>query len=504
MIAADARITWHDYLAVIIRRRWYCLIPCASVIGITMAVGLFLPKVYRAETVLLLEDPKIMNPLMQGMAVASPVEVRMRIVQEELLGWTSLSRLVHELGLDQGANSPEAFEALVKKLQKDVVVTMRGANLISLAYVNPSPELAQRALNTVTNIYVQRNVEAQTAEAQTAITFIESEMEVYKKKLEESERVLREFKELHATEMPVASQLNNQIIGLEVQLAQLLVENTEEHPTIVQLRRQIHELKQKRNEEIRKVITAAVAKGRNPELYQDLLQAVEVPSTDPGKLDPAVRAAREAYQAWVDRMDNATVTMRVPSEQGPSAAQGGQPVTAPGPGPTESGPSSLSLGPRQEQELARLNRDYEIHRNTYVEMKQRLERAKITQRLGESNEGTKFKIIEPARLPLHPAFPNLWLFFFGSLVGGLVLGTAAAFAAEYLDDSFQSAEDLQAAVESPVLGSISTIVTEADITERRERQKSWVSYRDQWRRFKTHVVQPVWSRLDRAMVKWGL
>ena len=505
MIASDTHITWHDYLAVVIRRRWYFIIPCAVIVSITMTVGAFLPKIYRAETILLLEDPKIMNPLIQGMAVASPVESRMRIVQEELLGWTSLSRLVHELGLVQGASSPEVFEGVVKKLQKDIVVTMRGANLISLAYINPSAELAQRVLNTVTNIYIQRSVESQTAEAQTAITFIESEIEVYRKKLEESERLLREFKELHGTEMPVASQLNHQIIALEVQLAQLLVENTEEHPTIVQLRRQIHELKQKRNEEIRKVITAAVAKGRNPELYQDLLKAVETPSIDPTKLDPAARAAREAYQAWVDRMENATVTVTAPSQQVPFASsEAGQPAQAPGSGPMESGALALSLGPREEQELARLTRDYEIHRNTYLEMKQRLERAKITQRLGESNEGTKFKVIEPARLPLHPAFPNLLLFFFGSLMGGLMAGTGVAFIAEYLDDSFQTAEDLQVALELPVLGSISTIVTEADVSARRRRQMSWVSYRDQWQRFKTYVVQPVVSRVDRLLLRLGL
>ena len=503
MIAGETRITWQDYLAVVVRRRWYFVVPCVATVSIAMAVGVTLPRIYRTETVLLLEDPKIMNPLMQGMAIASPVETRMRIVQEELLGWTSLSRLVHELGLDQGATDPEAFEGLVKKLQKDITVMMRAGNLISLAYTNPNPELAQRVLNTVTSIYIQRSVESQTAEAETAIKFIESEMEVYRKKLEESERSLRDFKELHATEMPVATQLNNQIVALEVQLAQLLVENTEEHPTVLQIRRQVHELKQRRNEEIKRVITASIAKGRNPEIYQDLLKTVEAPAVDASQLTPAVRAAREAYQAWVDRMENATVTVTAPAQPGPST-EVGRLASPPSPAPVESGAVALSLGPREEQELARLNRDYEIHRNTYLEMKQRLERARITQRLGESNEGTKFKVIEPARLPLRPTFPNLWLFFFGSLVGGLAVGTAVAFTAEYLDDSFQTAEDVQAALELPVIGAISTIVTEADVQERRRRQKSWVSYRDQWRRMKAHVFTPVWSRVDRLLVRWGL
>src|SRR5262249_6718108 len=106
-------------------------------------------------------------------------------------------------------------------------------------------------------------------------------------------------------------------------------------------------------------------------------------------------------------------------------------------------PGSVILAPRQEQEFARLDRDYQIHKTTYEALKGRLEQARITERLGQSDTSTKFKVIEPARLPLTPLFPNLWLFFFGSLVVGLSLGIGAVFGAEYLDQSFQSADDVQ-------------------------------------------------------------
>src|SRR3990167_5407510 len=118
----ETPINWQDYLAVVIRRQWFVVVPCAVIVAATMITGFLMPRIYRSETVLLVQDTKIMNPLIQGMAVASPVEARMRIVQEEILGWTSLSRLVHELGLDKGADSPRAFEALIGKLRSDIVV----------------------------------------------------------------------------------------------------------------------------------------------------------------------------------------------------------------------------------------------------------------------------------------------------------------------------------------------------------------------------------------------
>jgi len=166
--------------------------------------------------------------------------------------------------------------------------------------------------------------------------------------------------------------------------------------------------------------------------------------------------------------------------------------------------TSVSLAPREQQELARLTRDYQVKAGTYQNMRQRMERAKITQRLGESDEGTKFKILEPARLPLRPVRPNLQKLFFLALLLGMFVGAGAAFAAEFLDRSFQSAEDLQATLTLPVIGSISTIVTEQDMADRRQRRKRWVSYKTQLELLKTYVFNPVWIRVDKLFVKWGL
>ena len=506
MLQSEMQIGWQDYLAVVLRRRWFFLIPAVIVVTGALISGLFLPRIYRAETVMLIEDQGVMNPLIQGLAVSTPVEYRMRTLREELLGWTSLSRLVHELSMDQHAQSPLAFEQLIKGLQDQVKVRMRGQNLIVISYEHESPKLAQTLVNTITHIYMDRNVESQTKEAGTAINFIESEMAVYKKKLEDSEHALRDFKELYAMQMPVANQVNDQIVELEVALARMLVENTEAHPVVIQVRRQIGELKKKRNEELKRVIVQALAKGADPTIYQDLVTALDQPIADGKGEHPTVRAAREAYQAWVSRLDTAMATGA--SQQAPQpqvqvmtsgSGEGGQSMQI-----VNASTPLLSLAPRQEQELMRLTRDYQVYSSTYQEMQGRLERAKVTQRLGDSDEGTKFKILEPARLPLRPVRPNMLKIFFFSLFLGVFVGAGIAFAAEYLDQSFQSAEEVQAALELPVVGSISTIITEADLEARRKHRKGWVTFQNQLAAFKTYILQPIWAQVDRVLVRWGL
>ena len=183
MIQTETHISWQDYLAIILRRRWFFLLPCAAIVIITMVVGVCLPKIYRAETFLLVEDQKVINPLIQGLAVSTPMTERMRTLREELLGWTSLTRLVHELNMDQRAKDPVVFEKLIKRLQKDISVRLRGQDIVTLAYEDRNPKLAQTLVNTITTIYMNRNMESQSAEAKTAISFIESEMDGYKKQL---------------------------------------------------------------------------------------------------------------------------------------------------------------------------------------------------------------------------------------------------------------------------------------------------------------------------------
>lgn len=505
MLQTETQIGWQDYLSIVLRRRWFFAIPCVTVIFIALITGLSMEKIYRAETVLMVQDQNVVNPLIQGLAVSTPVSERLRTLREELLSWSSLSRLVTELSLDKNAKSAPAFEGLIRRLQRDISVRMRGNNLITIGYEDRNPKLAQSLVNAITKIYVERNVESQSAETETAIDVIETEMLVYKNKLEEAEHALREFKELYVLQMPVATELNEQIIDLEVQLARLLVENTEAHPTVLQVRQHIQDLKQKRNDEIRRVIAGALAQGHDPKIYQDLAHALEQPVANPEAGDPTLRVARKAYVAWVDRLESNIVT----SESSPAPQVQ---VVAVGSGENSksmdlvgaSSSTSVSLAPREEQELARLTRDYQVYSATYREMQERLERAKMTQRLGKLDEGTKFKVLEPARLPLKPIKPNMAKIFVFGLLLGAFLGAAVAFVAEYLDQSFQSAEDLQAALAIPVIGTISKIITEGDIAQRRTQRKNWFSYPTHWQRLKTYVLKPVWSRVDRVLVRWRL
>lgn len=484
MSAPDVQVGWQDYLAVAQRRKVFFLVPFGLIMAIGLAVAIFSPRIYSAQSLIAVQNETLINPLIQGLAMPTQVGDRLNTLREEILSWSNLTRLITEHGLDSGISKDNkiALDGLVQKLRQDIKVRMRGITLIEVSYEGTERDKVQQMVNSLTDIVIQRDTAIQEQEANTAVNFIEAELGVYRKKLEDSEKKLREFKEVYMTQMPVATALNDQLKGLELQLSNLMIDNTEDHPRVVEVKRQITEVRRQRDAEVARLVAKGVLV--NPD----------------ETLQPA--AAQEKAKATYTALVQGLEAPGIPQTASPQIA-----VTTPQ-GATiqmnDAAASTLTLAPRQQQELTALTRDYSVNETIYRGLLEKLERAKITGRLGEDKEGGKFAIIERARYPLQPIKPNLVQVFLISLVVGIALGVGAVMVAEYLDQAIQSPEEAGEFLEMPVLGTIPTIVTEGDIEARYHRRKGWVSYRANLERLKTHVVQPIWSRVDRFFVRWGL
>jgi tyrosine-protein kinase Etk/Wzc len=74
-----------------------------------------------------------------------------------------------------------------------------------------------------------------------------------------------------------------------------------------------------------------------------------------------------------------------------------------------------------------------------------------------ARERTTYKIIEPARIPLAPFWPDRRKIVAMGVLLGLMLGGAAVFLGEMLDHSFKRIEDVQESLQLPVLATIPRI-----------------------------------------------
>ena len=116
--------------------------------------------------------------------------------------------------------------------------------------------------------------------------------------------------------------------------------------------------------------------------------------------------------------------------------------------------------------------DMGVDESIYNMLLQRLETAKITQRLEASREGTRYTILDPPRLPLEPTEPNKPLVIFMGLFLGAASGVGLVFSREFMDQSILDVEVAKRAFTLPVLGAISRITTQEEIDKERSMTKN--------------------------------
>ena len=91
----------YQYLRVILRRKWFFLVPLIVLFVSFSAASFFFPKVYEAKAIILIEEQKVVNPLLRNLAVSRSVGQRLNALQAEILSWPRLFQLVERLGLNK-------------------------------------------------------------------------------------------------------------------------------------------------------------------------------------------------------------------------------------------------------------------------------------------------------------------------------------------------------------------------------------------------------------------
>lgn len=400
------------YLKIFFRRKWFLLVPV--VIGLIGGIisGALMPKVYESSSVVMIEEEKTLNPLISGLAVSSDISGRMRTVREQILGWNSLVQLVDRLDLARNIKSQLEYEKLVLGLRNKIVVRMSGPNLIKLSFDSKDPQEAKKVVQTVNDIFIEENMKSQEKESSIAINFLKDQIKVYARKIGEAE-----------------------IADLKEKLKDLLVDSTEDHPMVKDLRIQI-------------VQKEAQLENQN----FDVEKAKPMPTSNP------------AYESLIkQRLD--TVTQQL--EAGSSTA-GLTPLDKVNPVKTGSDEQlyNLLLLDKMDTTMAR---DAKVNETIYNMLLQRLETAKITQRLEASKQGTRYTVLDPPRLPLKPVKPNKTLVAFIGVFLGLCFGIGLILLLEFTDHSFLGLDEAKEFLELPIIGGISKILTEEDIAVTRER-----------------------------------
>lgn len=398
-----------NYLKIFFRRKELFILPVFIGLILGVCLCIILPKQYVSSTILLVEEGKSDNPLFDKLAVSTTVSQRMSTIKESMLGWNSLVKLVKRLKMDQGIKTPQELENLILRIRNRINIRMRGRNIIHLSYFGDAPEVTQAVVKNITDIFIERNVEIQNQETTDAIAFIEEQLKLYRGKIKSAE-----------------------IAQLKDSLNFLLVDSTEAHPQVKQLREQIA--------------------AKQEELKKENLEYTENVTLDPTTTNPIIQEIQKA----LDSIDGSQGVGLQTAEEDLIAEEG-----------ADKDLYKVLLINKLDNVMAR---DVDVNTKIYNMLLQRLETAKITQRLQSSKEGTKYTVLDPPRIPLRPTKPNKVLVILAGLFFGALIGSGLVVGVEFLDKSFIDVEEANQFFGVPLLGAISKINTEESIKRERERQ----------------------------------
>ena len=122
------------------------------------------------------------------------------------------------------------------------------------------------------------------------------------------------------------------------------------------------------------------------------------------------------------------------------------------------------------QDLILVDARWDAARAELDEAKARLRKQDAQVRAMESAKGLPYRISQPPMAPDKATEPNPWLIVGMSLFGGLGLGLAVAFIAEFSKSCYRNVQELTRVMGIPVLGAINLIETSADRRRHRLRR----------------------------------
>jgi polysaccharide chain length determinant protein (PEP-CTERM system associated) len=479
----NRELTMDDYLRMLRRRLKVILIPTLLAPLVGFAVSFAFPPKYTSQSLVLVEGQKVPEGYVAPV-VTQDLSNRIATLEQRALSTERLRPVVENLKLAQGNDIVTKMDdirlnVVIQPVEAITVAPLGGGPKrkgdvpgFNLNYTASNPREAQQVCAALTDVMVQENLKDQAQVAQDTTSFLARQVEDDKRKLDDMDSKLADFKKHYIGQLPgdednnlkllmglnsqldastqalnraqqdktyaeslLAQQLaawkltegssdptslQKQMTDLQTQLVALRARYTDDYPEVVKTKKDIQALQQKLNE-----INSAAA---NPVSVTDNKSNAAEP--------PEIQQLRSQVHQYEQVIAQATRSQQTLQQQ-IKIFQG-----------------RVALSPDVEEQYKALTRDYETLQKVYDDDLAKKRQSEKQTAMELEQQGEQMRVLRPADLPDSPSFPNRWLFAGGGLAGGLALGFGIALWLELRDNSVRTEEDVIAALELPVLSQV--------------------------------------------------
>jgi succinoglycan biosynthesis transport protein ExoP len=237
------------YLQVIFKKRYLFIAAAAGIITLSTATSYIMPVVYEASTTVSIEK-NYLNVLMRDVAVAPSLEQQIQALSIVMTSRSMLQLALADLGIDMEAKSEAETDGLLKHFQRSTQIRFdlsranrRDADIFSVTYRDRDPRFARDYVNALVKRYMVESLSTKREEAIGANRFLYEQLELYKQKIDKTERELAQRQKQRGVQAAV------RLIELQRKYDALLMQYTDKHPEAKRLKDEIDSTRQQVKEQ---------------------------------------------------------------------------------------------------------------------------------------------------------------------------------------------------------------------------------------------------------------
>ena len=470
------------------RRRWQFLLPFFCGWALVWGASWLIPSTYRSGTLILVEQPSVPEKYVVS-NIDSDIQHQLDSITQQILSRTRLLRIIDSLGLYAQERKHKGPDDLVEIMRKDIEIELshgddRKLSAFNIYYASRDPKMAQEATSELANLFITENIEERQKRSENTTNFLGDQLDQARAKLAAQEAKLRVFKDQHLGELPTQTQSNLQILAglqsqvqanqdslnrakqqntyleslinqyraldrgskpgeggpaglaaidkeldqLKAQLADLTSHYTDKHPDVRKTKEQIA-----RTEKMRERIVAEMNSPAN--------NSSPAPAAATA-LDPKSAPMLEMEsQLKANRLEIANREAEIKDEQNKINQYQGR----------------LNMAPVMEQQFADITRDYDQSKTDYESLLAKKNQSEMSTDLEKTQQGERFRMLDPPNLPARPYKPNRLLLCGAGLAVGFVLGGGFAFGQEKLSGKLYSEREIKKLAPFEVIAEIPPI-----------------------------------------------
>ena len=494
-IQSPAQIRPEQIFDIIVRRRWFIIIPLCISLTVGLLLTLTAKKTYQASTLILVQQQSVPTSYVKSV-VTSSINQRINTISQQILSRSNLEKIIEQFNLY--ADRPDLYlEEKIASMRQRVHVKIErarhGAEAFSIKFEGNEPQKVMRITNTLASFFMDENLKVREAQAIGTSEFLYSELEKTRRRLEEHETKLSAFRSKYLGGLPDELESNLRTLDrLQQQLADKNVQLREAKNALTLIATQIATARQQLTSVAPSLDGSTLGSGfgrtENEEQlflaqqeYNELLSRYTERHPDIQrvkkrikKLTRAVEMERGLSVGGEEKTASQAIQSGNPAFQQLKLAQ----VRV------QSDIEKIEFSikdiekkmlvyqrrvedtPKRELELQSLKRDYTNIRDIYNSLLDRKLEAELSVNMEKKQKGEQFRIIDYARLPEKPISPNVEKYFFLAMFVGLGFAVGVVFLLEFFDPFIRRDEQLEDDLGLSILATI-PVLENPDLEKRK-------------------------------------